>query len=142
MVKWEGEIECPNCGEKNELRGYFTTCKKCGCFFDEDHLIPLNPEELRMREKTSLEDNIVKYIDQAEEHPTMRELLEEYQVYDGGVAGQVTFYQSLISLVSCNEIIYDHKHDSWFLPTPMNDGFIMVSIKELRSSNDDKTEGR
>ncbi len=74
----------------------------------------------------SLEDHIVKYIEQAEDHPTMRELLEEYRICDEDVATQVIFYKSLIALVSRNTIIYDSKHDSWFLPTPMSDKYIPI----------------
>ena len=73
------------------------------------------------------EENIIKYIEGTEEYPTTRELLEEYSFYDWDFAGQIAFIQSLITLVSSGKIIYDNKHDSWMLPTPMSENYVQIS---------------
>ena len=81
----------------------------------------------------SLEERIIKFIEDAEEHPTMEELLRKFITHS---RNDIYFLRLVCLLEDENQIIYDYKHDTWFLPTPAGGDYITLSTK--RRENNDK----
>ena len=72
-----------------------------------------------------MKENIAKFILEAEEYPTMKELLDEFLTYSGE---DIHFLIAQQELRKEGKIFYDEKHDSWlYTGGPLKGEFVRIS---------------
>jgi len=70
-----------------------------------------------------MKNRIIKFIEDSEDYPTMKELLDEFLLYSGS---DIHFLRSMLELQNDATILYDEKHDSWLRLRTINPDEFMI----------------
>ena len=60
-----------------------------------------------------MEFEIMKFVEVSEEYPTMKDLIEGFNLNELKTEELTNFLKALIVCVEGNTILYDSKHDAW-----------------------------